>query len=51
MEEQVIELNELKIQLEKDKQNEVTIAVNAPPMMTPTAISITLPLRANALKS
>ncbi len=28
-----------------------TILPNAPPMMTPTAMSITLPLRANSLNS
>ena len=30
---------------------DVTIAPNAPPMMTPTAMSTTLPFKANALKS
>ena len=31
--------------------NDVTIFPNAPPMITPTAMSITLPLRANILNS
>ena len=31
--------------------NDVTIFPNAPPMITPTAMSITLPLRANVLNS